>query len=102
MSEAPVEEELPDVPSIRNAGPKFSISRRFATVSTESVAEVGTLTVSSTPINEDTYRNMDVEGVNVGFQNYDFGEHFVSSEMIRDAIQAKSPDVGTMFATYGN
>lgn len=102
MSEPPTEEQIPEVSSIRNAGEKFMIQRHFATVNQDMAAEVGTLTVSTTPINTDSYKTMIVDEIEIGYQNYDFGESFISSEMIRDAAAQKDQNVYKMFGLFGD
>lgn len=49
------EDELPNVLSLRTAGGEFQISRHFATSDKEGNAEKGNLTISTKPINNNSY-----------------------------------------------
>jgi hypothetical protein len=78
---------LPTVDNILRAGERFKITRRFATVSDAKEPESGDLTVSSEAINSESYDVLNVDGVEVYFQNYTFGNAFLTPDDMTKKVE---------------
>lgn len=84
---------MPVVNSVRDAGDNFMATRSFVTVNKDKqLAEVGELTVSTEPLNKDSYQVMKVDEIEVHYQNYDFGNVYMSDLEIKNAHESGNAD----------
>jgi len=82
--------------SLRAAGDKFQISRKFATVDNKGQAEEGLLTISSAAMNNNSYTQIEVKGIMVHYQNYEFGNRFLTDEELKtEYVNKGNPDWNT-------